>query len=217
MWNFFKPSQLSWFQGILTTGIVSLFMNLSQPAFCQYAKPWTEADRLYLVKNLERTKQEIITETRNLSLGQWSYKQDSSKWSIAQVLEHLGLYERIFAQEADIMLSTVPDPALDSLSKPDSLYLNWMNDPGPHKAEWNAEPLGFMKGADNLRYFLFGRDHLIEFISNTTYDLKSHFTYRWGDEKRRSIHGLMVVHFGHTDRHLKQVMRIKNEKGFPKD
>ena len=177
---------------------------------------WTEADRKFLVANLERTKLEIIEQTKSLTSEQWAFKEDSAKWTIGQVLEHLGLYERIFAQEADIMLSSTPEPQLDSNSLPDTSYINWMNDPSPHKAEWNAEPLGFMKGSDNLSFFLFGRDHIIDFVRNTTYDLKAHYTYRWGDEKRRSIHALMVVHFGHTDRHLKQIKRIKANPQFPK-
>jgi len=214
--TFFNHLPMTIIKRIFIAGSVSLILLFLQPAYSQSGKPWTEADRQYLVENLERTKLAIIKETQNLTIQQWSFKQDSSNWSIAQVLEHLGLYERIFAQEADIMLSTAPDPTLNSFSKPDSLYLNWMSDPSPHKAEWNAEPLGFMKGDDNLRFFLFGRDHLISFIGNTTYDLKSHFTFRWGEEKRRSIHALMVVHFGHTDRHLKQILRIKSEKGYPK-
>lgn len=181
----------------------------------QLARPWTEKDRAYLVENLERTRNAIIEETKNLTLEQWSFKPDSNQWSIGQVLEHLGLYERIFAQEADIMLSTDPDPQMDTLSMPDSSYINWMNDPSPHKAEWNAEPLGFMQGEDNLTFFLFGRNHLVDFVKNTGYDLKSHFTFRWGDEKRRSIHALMVVHFGHTDRHLRQILRIKNNPKYP--
>ncbi len=195
---------------------VLFYFALLQPAHGQVLRLWTEKDRIYLVQNLERTKLEIINETKSLSSQQWRYKQDSTKWSIGQVLEHLGLYERIFAQEADIMLSIPPDPLLDSLSKPDSSYLNWMSDPSPHKAEWNADPLGLMKGPDNLDFFLFGRDHIIDFIRHTTYDLKAHFTFRWGQEKRRSIHALMVVHFGHTDRHLRQILRIKNEPGYPK-
>lgn len=168
------------------------------------------------MENLERTTLEIIHETQNLTSAQWSFKQDSLHWSIAQVLEHLGLYERIFAQEADIMLSSKPDPQMDTLSLPDTSYINWMNDPSPHKAEWNAEPLGLMIGADNLTFFLFGRNHIIDFIKNTSYDLKAHFTYRWGKEQRRSIHALMVVHFGHTDRHFRQIRKIKLADGFPK-
>lgn len=182
----------------------------------QVARPWTEKDRLFLVQHLERTRNEISEQTKDLSFSQWTFKADSSQWSIGQVLEHLGLYERIFAQEADIMLSATPDPRMDTASLPDTAYLNWMNDPGPHKAEWNAEPLGFMTGINNLEFFLFGRNHLIEFIRNTSYDLKSHFTYRWGTEKRRSIHALMVVHFGHTDRHLRQILKVKAHPGFPK-
>ena len=162
------------------------------------------------------SKLEIINQTKGLTSEQWAFKEDSTKWTIGQVLEHLGLYERIFAQEADIMLSSTPEPQLDSISLSDTSYINWMNDPSPHKAEWNAEPLGFMKGNDNLTFFLFGRNHIIDFIKNTTYDLKAHYTFRWGDEKRRSIHALMVVHFGHSDRHLKQIKRIKDNPMFPK-
>lgn len=193
-----------------------VMLFLTTICYSQAKSIWTEADRKFLVENLERTKLEIIKETKNLTSEQWAFKEGLTKWTIGQVLEHLGMYERIFAQEADIMLSSTPEPQLDSLSLPDTSYINWMNDPSPHKAEWNAEPLGFMKAGDNLTFFLFGRNHIIEFIRNTKYDLKAHFTYRWGDEKRRSIHALMVVHFGHTDRHLKQIKRIKAHPGFPK-
>ena len=197
----------------LSLSIPMLFIAIM--SYSQTKSIWTDANRKFLIENLERTKLEIIEQTKNLTSEQWEFKVDSTNWSIEQVLEHLGLYERIFMQEADIMLSSTPEPQLDSLSLPDTFYIDWMNDPSPHKAEWNAEPLGFMKGYDNLTFFLFGRNHIIDFIKNTTYDLKAHYTYRWGDEKRRSIHALMVVHFGHTDRHLKQIKRIKSHPKFP--
>lgn len=195
--------------------LCSLFVG-NHISVAQTVKRFTEADRKYLVAELERSRDAILRECAGLTAAQWQFSPDSGKWNIGQVLEHLGLYERIFAQEADIMLSAPPDPALDSLSKPDSVYLRWMEDPSPHQHEWNAEPLGLMKGEDNVRFFRFGRDHLLAFIRTTSYDLKSHFTFRWGEEKRRSIHALMVVHFGHTDRHLKQILRIKQHAAFPK-
>lgn len=193
-----------------------LCIVLLNTSYAQTTKLWTEKDRKYLVDNLERTKAEIIAETKTLTQAQWAFKEAPDKWSIGQVLEHLGLYERIFEQEADIMLSSNPEPELNATAKPDSVYLSWMGDPNPHKAERNAEPLGLMKGDDNLKFFLFGRENIIQFVRNTTYDLKAHYTFRWGDEKRRSIHALMLVHFGHTDRHLRQVRRIKGNLVFPK-
>lgn len=198
------------------TILLILFFLADLICIGQVKKPWTEADRQFLVSGLTRTRNEVIKATENLSDAQWHFKPDSASWSVAQVLEHLGLYERLFIQEADIMLSTDPDPAMDSLSLPDSAYVNWMNDPNPHVAEWNAVPLGFMKGKDNLAFFLFGRDRFIGFVEKTTYDLRSHFTFRWGQEKRRSIHALIVVHFAHTDRHLKQIHRIMAHEKFPK-
>jgi len=182
----------------------------------QPKKIWTEDNRKFLLDNLQKTKNEIIASTENLTAKQWAFKEAPDKWSIGQVLEHLGLYERIFEQEADIMLSTDAEPGLDSTALSDSAYLAWMNDPAPHTAERNATPLGLMKGKDNLTFFLFGRESIIAFVKNTTYDLKGHYTFRWGKEKRRSIHALMVVHFGHTSRHLRQIQRIKESAGFPK-
>ena len=189
--------------------IFALLFVASTAGKAQSLPSWAEQDREFLLENLKRTREEVIKETTNLTDNQWSYKEDSLHWSIAQVLEHLGLYERLFIQEADIMLSATPDPQLARFDQPDTVYINWMNDPNPHHAEWNAEPLGLMKGSDNLTFFLFGRNHLISYIQRTNYDLKKYYTYRWGEEQRRSIHGLMVVHFANTDRHLKQIKRIK--------
>ncbi|MGZ5255678.1 MAG: DinB family protein [Flavitalea sp.] len=202
-------------KSLITILYLTIFVS-GNNIYSQTKNQWTKSDRKFLVDNLERTKLEVFNETKNLTPDQWSFKEDSTTWTIGQVLEHLGLYERIFAQEADIMLSSKPDPLLDSLSLPDTSYINWMNDASPHKAEWNAEPLGFMSGSDNLTFFLFGRNHIINFINNTTFDLKAHYTFRWGNEQRRSIHALMIVHFAHTDRHLKQIKRIKQSLSFPK-
>ena len=71
---------------------------ISNNVYSQKKHLWTDSDRKFLVDNLERTRLEIIKETQNLTLEQWSFKEDSTKWSIGQVLEHLGLYERIFAR-----------------------------------------------------------------------------------------------------------------------
>lgn len=193
-----------------------LFILILNTSHAQTARIWTEENRKYLLDNLERTKTAIIAETKNLTPAQWAFKEAPDKWSIGQVLEHLGLYERIFEQEAGIMLSSTPEPELNLTAKPDSVYLNWMDDPNPHTAERNAEPLGLMKGEDNLKFFLFGRESIIQFVKGTSYDLKAYYTFRGGDEKRRSIHALMVVHFGHTDRHLRQIRRIKSNADFPK-
>lgn len=179
------------------------------------SQAWDENDRQFLLDNLERTRDEMIKETNNLTLEQWSFKEKDDTWSIAQVVEHMGIYERTFLYEGLIILQTAPEPDLLVNVKSDSVYLAWMNDPLPHKADQIHTPLGFMKGKDNLTWFLYGRDLVIDFIRDSPDDLKGYYTYRGGEEKRRSLHGLYVVHFGHTDRHLRQIRRIKQNYNYP--
>ncbi len=179
-------------------------------------KVWTEKDRNFITANLQRTKNEMITATEDLSIGQWHFKPDQDSWCIAQVVEHMGLYERIVNQEAGIAFNLKPEPEIYYSSLDDDTYLNWMAEKNPHVAPRNAVPLGFMKGRDNLDFFNYGRDLLIDLVKTTKRDLKAHFTPRSSEPmQRRSIHGLMVVHFGHTDRHLRQIERIKNHADYP--
>lgn len=180
-------------------------------------KIWTEEDRQFLLKELRRTKDKIIAETENLTLAQWHFKPSEDSWSIGQVVEHIGLYERIVLQEAWIANSLPPQPQFFQQSNSDSTYLAWMAEINPHVASENAIPLGFMKGKDHLDFFLYGRDLILNYIKETAIDLKVHFTPRESEpNNRRSIHGLFVVHFGHTDRHLRQIERIKSNPNYPK-
>lgn len=185
--------------------------------FPQNGKVWTAGDRTMLLTELERTKQAIITETASLTDEQWHFKPSKEAWCIAQVVEHLGLYERIFLQEAWIATEIPPQPEYHTATLSDSTYLSWMAESQSHNAPENAKPLGYMKGKDNLSFFVLGRDPVIDFVRRTDKDLKVHFTPRAGEpNNRRSIHGLLVVHYGHTDRHLRQIARIKSNPNYPK-
>ena len=180
-------------------------------------KIWSDTDREYLLKNLKRTNESINEETRDLTLEQWHFKPNDSTWCIAQVVEHIGLYERIVHQEARVSFNLPARPALASTTFSDATYIDWMEEVNPHVAPINGVPLGFMKGDDNIKFFNYGRRLLINLVEKTDRDLKSYFTPRSSEQKNlRSIHSLMVVHFGHTDRHVRQIKRIKAHPDFPK-
>ena len=174
---------------------------------------WTEDDRAFLIENMVRTRDEMQKATQGLTTGQWHFKPDEKSWSIAQVVEHMGIYERTFLWEATLALWTTPAPELAASAPADSTFVAWMNDPNPHFADKIHTPLGLTKGIDNLTWFLFGRNAIIDFINNTESDLKVYYTFRRNN--RRSVHGNFVVHFGHTDRLLRQIERIKLHENYP--
>lgn len=160
----------------------------------------------------------MIAMTENLSLAQWHFKPSKESWSIAQVVEHIGLYERMVMQEAMIAINVDPQSELIGEVLTDSIYLSWMGEENPHVASGNAIPLGFMEGKNNLNFFLYGRDLILDYVTSTENDLKAQFTSREGEpNNRRSLHSLFVVHFGHTYRHLRQIERIKSDGNFPRN
>ncbi len=135
--------------------------------FPKSGKIWTEKDRQYLVSELERSQKEVREEVDQITDEQWHFKPSHEAWSIGQVIEHLGLYERIFLQEAWLGTEIPPQPEYYEESLTDSIYLSWMAENTGHQAPENAIPMGFMKGKDNLHFFNFGRDNILHFVRNT--------------------------------------------------
>lgn len=179
-------------------------------------KLWSEEDRQNLLSNLNRNRNEIVQLTENLSQEQWHFNPDEDSWNIAQVLEHIALYDQLVINETQKALVLPPRPEEYSFTKSDDFYTKWMGESKPHKAYAHTVPLGLINGKDNLSYFLNSRDHLNKIISSTSKDLKAHFTPRSSEaHKLRSVHGLIIVHFGHTDRHIRQIKRILTDNNFP--
>lgn len=177
---------------------------------------WTETDRQFLMSNLRRTTSEIVNETESLTEAQWHFKPNEDSWSIAQVVEHISLYDHFTLQNTYIAFNNKPDKEAFAQSRSDEMNIAWMGEEKPHKAYKYATPLGLMKGKDNLIYFNNIRNLLERFVSTTQRDLKAYFTPRSNEvHKKRSIHGSIVVHFGHTDRHLRQIRKIKSSFNFP--
>ena len=175
---------------------------------------WTEEDRTYLIENLNRTTEILKEEIDGLTDEQWNFKEGPDKWSIAEVIEHLGIYEfKYYDQRYQIYLLP-PEPELEKSTPPDSFYLDWINEDQPHSAVLSGRPLGLIEGSKNWDYFMIWRSRNLEKISNTTRDFRAHYGFR-SKNRRWNIHQLYIILFAHCDRHLKQIKRIKAHQDFP--
>lgn len=175
---------------------------------------WTEADRQYLIDNLDRTTELLHTETKDLTDAQWHFKEKTDSWSIGQVMEHLSIYERLYYVERYRTSLFPPEPELNATTHPDEYYIDWMGEEQKHSAPGSAKPLGLLRGKDNWTSFMALRNMTIEKIKETDVDFRAHFCIR-ADGVRWNIHQLYVLHFAHCDRHLRQIIRIKSHKDFP--
>ena len=177
-------------------------------------KLWTEADRQYTLDNLKRTREELVRETQTLTPAQWAFHETPDRWSIGEVVEHLALWEIIWAREISMGSRNKPQPELNQVSKPDSYYAEWIMEPSPHKSPDFSRPTGFIAGQNNLVFFLKLRNETIKFVETTQVDMRAHFELTATDSPR-NMHQVYIYQWGHTDRHLRQIRTIKQHPNYP--
>ncbi len=182
---------------------------------------WTEKDRQFLLEELNSTQSELINEIENLNQEQFAFKPDSSKWSIAEVVEHIGVYEELLYWDLLNNQYTDERPDLvDSVRGIDSIMLAYATDPNKGIAPFIVQPIGrFKEKNDLLNFFNRYREAVMELIRLTSADFRLHFVYRpadWGVWHIRDLHQYTLVWIAHTERHINQIKTIKMNSNFPK-
>ena len=197
-----------------------LFLLTTTVAFLQAqentaAKLWTPADRQYTLDNMKRTRDELVKETQNLTPAQWAFHESADRWSIGEIVEHLALWEIIWNREISIGVRNKPTPELNASSRPDSYYNEFIMEDAKHNASDYTKPTGFVEGKNNLAFFL--RNHAINlaFVETTQADLRAHFEFT-GTPNPRNMHQVLIFQWGHVDRHLRQIRKVKTHPNYPK-
>ena len=195
--------------------LIGLCIALSSTS--QTPMVWSQNDRQYLLENLIRSKDQLIKETQNLTKEQWNFKESPDRWSISQVVEHISFFEMMWQRETVTALASEPIKESENF-KPDSFYVNFIMEAKPHitteytKPFTYTVPMGLNEGKNNLAWFVKMRNESIDFIRNATQDLRA-YSLKAG---RPNLHQLYIYVFGHTDRHLRQILKIKQHPNYPK-
>ena len=198
----------------ILTGSFCLLLSLCTTA----QKLWSETDRKYIVDKLTRTRDSLVKETENLTAAQWNFKESPERWTIQQVVEHINIWELLLMHEVSKGLSAGPQTELNTTAKPDSLYVGFILEEKPHvSVEYTRPftyslPMGLNDGKNNLAWFLKMRNESIDYLKMAAEDLRSHYL----KPGRPNIHQVYITVFGHTERHLRQIRKIKTNKAYPK-
>ena len=107
---------------------------LTLNSFTQHSRLWAEDNRKYLIDNLSRTRDSIISETKNLSQAQWNFKESPDRWSINQIVEHLVIWEVLLQREISQALVAGPRPELNKEARTDSAVVGFLMEENPHIA-----------------------------------------------------------------------------------
>ncbi|MEZ4935290.1 MAG: DinB family protein [Saprospiraceae bacterium] len=192
-------------------------------------KIWTEKDRQFILKELERTSNELLKETEKLALDQWTFRENPTRWNIAEIVEHLILQNELHYREIYAVSNAPALPQyLPITTGHDDHFLSYATDPVKSHAKWFLQPLGrFDSKRQSIAAFQRARDGIRGFVEKTEIDLRQHFTFRnqagnvpidsvkIGDVM--DLHQFLLTGIAHTDRHLVQIRNIKKHKLYPRD
>ena len=198
---------------IIGLGLVLLLCLTSK---AQETKLWTEADRKYLLDNLVRSRDELVKETERLTEKQWRFKESPDRWSINEVVEHIGYWEILLQHEIANSLEAGLQPERHKTVRHDSTFVNFIMQYKPHYSlEYTKPfsytiPMGLNTLASNRTWLLKMRNESIEYLKIASEDLRLYFN-SYG-----SVHQIYIYVFGHMDRHLRQIRKVKQHANYPK-
>ncbi len=109
--------------------LVTLSSNCQKPDISP-DKLWTESERENLLKGLDRTKKEVFSEIKGLTEQQWNFKEDSTRWSISEIVEHLITQDESYTKEIWTCLSIPEMPQfVDKTKGNDYVFIDYVDDP----------------------------------------------------------------------------------------
>lgn len=180
------------------------------------AEPVSPDDLKRAVAHLEKTQTEFLESVEGLSEAQLKFKAAPTRWSIAEVAEHIAASEDfLLGRVAEVMKAPArTEPA--NLKEIDDLVLSAIADRS--KKVQAPEPLapnnrfGSLKAS--LDHFKAARAKTIAFLKNTE-DLRDHAADSPLGKKLDAYQWLLFIS-AHCERHTKQIAEVKADANFPK-
>jgi len=187
-------------------------------AFIRFDKSLTKEERDFAVQYMELSRDSLLMDVKGLTPAQLHWKADSTRWSVAQCVEHIALAEGLLMGVVETNLKPPADPSKrDSLKFTDQQIMNFLtNRSQKFKAPDMLVPNGkFPSYQAALDSFLVRRNRNIEFIKTTQADFREHYWknegFGWVDDYQTLL--FMVAH---SKRHTKQLEEVIATPGFPK-
>ena len=173
--------------------------------------------RQLILDHLAASETQLLAELGNLTPSQWHFRESLDRWSIADNLEHLILFEAFIR---DAVRRTLEAPATSEKSQKavekEALVLDLANSRAtPFSARDAVRPSGANPDpAAMVADFRATRAKTVAFATETQADLRLHFfphiafgaldCYQW-----------LLVLGQHALRHCRQIEQIKTDRSFP--
>lgn len=179
-------------------------------------KEITPADRKFAIDYFLKTKQRLLNDVQKLSEQQLNYKPDSTRWSVAQCIEHIALAENGLWQWC--MMTLKNDSA--TLIQPGKALANEQLIAAVTDRSKKAQAPEVLKPGNQfagakeaLTVYLSRRDSTIQFLKTTQEPLETHYMQTPAGTLN-VFQGLLLL-AAHSERHTLQIEEVMKSPGFP--
>jgi uncharacterized damage-inducible protein DinB len=176
------------------------------------------SERKFAVDYYNKTKEHLLSDIKGLSPEQLNFKADSSRWSVAQCVEHIALAETAIWQWCQHMMQQPATPEKRSEMKftPEQVIQRMTDRSSKFKAPDAIQPSGkFPSTEAATQAFISRRDSTITYIKMTQDDLKDHFIQHPVMGTLDLYEGLIII-AAHSARHTLQIEEVMANPNFPK-
>ncbi len=181
------------------------------------ADPITPDERRKLVRDLEKTRYELLKAVEGLSPEQAKFKPNPFRWSVLECLEHIAISEQaLFGLITEQVLATEAKPDAEPGIDENEISQRVADRSRRFQAPERVRPTGRYESlAQGLDEFLDVRHKSLEYARHTEADLHSHLmasplgeidAYEW-----------LFFLSGHARRHTRQIEELKGHENFPKE
>src|SRR5690606_3900036 len=181
--------------------------------------PLSKEEKKIAVDQLKSSRDNLFQSVKGLSETQLTFKSSAEEWSIQECVQHLALAENLFRESLNNTMEKSPNPEKrvdiklkdeEVLTKMASREKKVKTYPSltPDKSTWPTTK-------DALNEIKHKRKTLIQFVKTTETDLRNHVTE--SPMGMVDAYQLILMNAAHTNRHIQQIMEVKNHPEFPKN
>ena len=209
-----------WLIAVLAMALLvttSAFRTADTPHPIMADGPLPATERQYAVDLLQKTRTDFLASVQGLSATQMAWKADSSRWSIAQCIEHITLAEIGTFQIQQGSMKAPADAAKRAEVKlTDAQVVQFLtNRTGKAQAPDVIKPTGRFPSPDAaLQAYGQQRDKTIAYIQTTPDDLRPHYWKHFIGTV--DAYQTILLLAAHNERHRLQIEEVKANAGFPK-
>jgi hypothetical protein len=176
-------------------------------------------ERQLLLDQLNASQSRLLAVVADLTPQQWHFREDPDRWSIAENIEHLILFESFITQAISNALTRPAEPEKQSQAASKQPRVLSLGSDESRRAQLKAREVVRPTGKWSepkllIEEFSNARARTLAFSSQTDANLHCHFFPHIAFGDLDCYQWLLVLSF-HTGRHILQIQQVQAHAAYP--